>query len=260
MEQAVEGQTVADMANQMMEMRQLLLAQQQEMNALREQLARQNQVPPVEGELAHGNAPVPEDPLAAGDQNVQGLPPAPIAPIVVERQNLQAVDDGRWVSILERFRRMKAPEFNGSTDPIEADNWLIDVQVILNLMKLNDQEKVMCASYMLKKEARRWWQTVELKRDASLMTWQDFVEEFNERYFNLDNMAAQEDEFNSFRQGNLSVIDAVQKFKQLARLCPHMVTTEREEVRRMMKMFRTDLAVVISGGGRPPTTVEDCVG
>jgi len=39
-----------------------------------------------------------------------------------------------------------------------------------------------------------------------------------------------------------------------------MVTPEREEVRRMMKMFRTDLAVVISGGGRPPVTVEDCVG
>ena len=114
-------------------------------------------------------------------------------------------------------------------------------------MRLNDQEKVLCASYMPKKEARRWWQTVELKRNVDDMTWQDFIEEFNERYFNLDNMATQEDEFNNFRQGNLSVVDAVQNFKQLARLCPHMVTSEREEVRRMMKMFRTDLAVVISG-------------
>jgi len=49
---------------------------------------------------------------------------------------------------------MKAPEFHGFTDPIEADNWLTDVQVDLNLMRLNDQEKVLCASYMLKKEAR----------------------------------------------------------------------------------------------------------
>lgn len=104
---------------------------------------------------------------------------------------------------------MKAPEFHGSTDPIEADNWLTDVQVDLNLMRLNDQEKVLCASYMLKKEARRWWQTVELKRNVDEMTWQDFIEEFKERYFNLDNMAAQKDEFNNFRQGNLSVVDAM---------------------------------------------------
>lgn len=56
------------------------------------------------------------------------------------------------------------------------------------------------------------------------------------------------------------MVDAVQKFKQLARLCLHMVTSERDEVMRMMKMFRTDLVIVISGRGRPPTIVEDCVG
>ena len=88
------------------------------------------------------------------------------------------------------FHRMKAPTFHGSTNPIEANNWLNDVQVILSLMTLNDQQKVLCASYMLKKEARRRWQTVELRKDINLMTWQDFIEELNEKYFNLDNMAA----------------------------------------------------------------------
>ncbi|GMN63547.1 hypothetical protein TIFTF001_032632 [Ficus carica] len=29
--------------------------------------------------------------------------------------------------LYERFRRMKAPEFEGPTDPIAADNWLIDI-------------------------------------------------------------------------------------------------------------------------------------
>ena len=29
--------------------------------------------------------------------------------------------------LYERFRGMKAPEFEGPTDSIEADNWLIDI-------------------------------------------------------------------------------------------------------------------------------------
>ncbi|GMN20337.1 hypothetical protein TIFTF001_047077 [Ficus carica] len=46
-----------------------------------------------------------------------------------------------------------------------------------------------------------------------------------------------------FRQGNLSVAEAVKKFEQLARLCPHLISSERDKVRRMMRMFRSNLAV-----------------
>ncbi|GMN51152.1 hypothetical protein TIFTF001_020298 [Ficus carica] len=37
--------------------------------------------------------------------------------------------------------------------------------------------------------------------------------------------------------------EAVKKFEQLARLCPHLISSERDKVRRMMRMFRSDLAV-----------------
>ncbi|GMN65863.1 hypothetical protein TIFTF001_034929 [Ficus carica] len=62
-----------------------------------------------------------------------------------------------------------------------------------------------------------------------------------------------------FRQGNLSVAEAVKKFEQLARLYPHLISFERDKVRRMMRMFRSDLAVVISSGPHPPLTVAECV-
>ncbi|GMN65199.1 hypothetical protein TIFTF001_034261 [Ficus carica] len=72
-------------------------------------------------------------------------------------------------------------------------------------------------------------------------------------------MEAQQDEFNSFRQRNLSVAEAVKKFKQLARLCPHLISFERDKVRRMMMMFHSDLEVVISSGPYPLTIVAECV-
>ena len=57
----------------------------------------------------------------------------------------------------------------------------------------------------------------------------------------------------------MTVMEAVKKFEQLARLCPELVPNEKEKVRRMMKMFRTDISKQVSAGSNPPTLVSDCV-
>ncbi|GMN74217.1 hypothetical protein TIFTF001_052334 [Ficus carica] len=61
-------------------------------------------------------------------------------------------------------------------------------------------------------------------------------------YYNREILAAQQDEFNSMKQGSMTVLEAVKKFEQLARLCPELVPNETEKVRRMMKMFQTFIA------------------
>ncbi|GMN22076.1 hypothetical protein TIFTF001_050179 [Ficus carica] len=226
--------------------------------AIRAQLAQRNQGPPdVEVPPAPVNRPaapeipdvdpvIPENPIA---------PEVPVAPVAVPPAPRVRTPE----ELYDSFRRMKAPEFEGSTNPIDTDNWLIDLQVILNFLRLSDQEKILCASFVLKKDARLWWETVQIRWDVTQMTWEDFVNEFKEKYFNIEDMEAQQDELSNFRQGNLSVAEAVQKFEQLARLCPHLFSSERDRVRKMMKMFRSDLAVVINSGPYPPTTVADCV-
>ncbi|GMN64085.1 hypothetical protein TIFTF001_033165 [Ficus carica] len=262
-----------DLAAQMNELRQMMLAQQQEIGGLRAQLAQQNQgLPDAREPPAPMNQPaapkIPNvDPVipecwknwirAHLDPNTENpiAPGVPVAPVAVPPAPLVRTSE----ELYDKFRRMKAPEFEGSTNPIEADNWLIDLQVILNFLRLNDQEKVLYASFMLRKNARLWWEIVQIRRDVTQMTWEDFVDEFNEKYFNTEVMEAQQDEFNKFRQGNLSVAEAVKKFEQLARLCPHLISSKRDKVRRMMRMFRSDLAVIISSGPHPPITAAECV-
>ncbi|GMN30449.1 hypothetical protein TIFTF001_049620 [Ficus carica] len=97
---------------------------------------------------------------------------------------------------------------------------------LLNFMDLTDNEKVKCASYCLMDDARIW-----------------------EHY----------DEFNNFRQGNLSVTEAVKRFNQLARLCPHMVPNEQERLRRMIGMLKPEIAVIVDSGTALPTTTAECV-
>ncbi|GMN64089.1 hypothetical protein TIFTF001_033162 [Ficus carica] len=91
------------------------------------------------------------------------------------------------------------------------------------------------------------------------MSWQDFVTEFRSMYYNQEILAAQQDEFTNLRQGSMTVMEAVKKFEQLAHLCPELVPNEKEKVRRMMKMFRTDISKQVSAGSSLPTLVSDCI-
>ncbi|GMN27490.1 hypothetical protein TIFTF001_041042 [Ficus carica] len=233
-----------DLATVVANLQRQLLEQQQETNRLREQLAQINQRPQA-NEVPPQNVRVPPVP----DVQPEVQPEVPIAPVGVQ-VNLPPV---REDLLYERFRRMKAPEFEGPTDPIASDNWLIDIQVILDFMRLTEQENVICASFALKKDARHWWMTVQMRRDVTTMSWQDFVSEFRTMYFNREILAAQQDEFTSLRQGTMTVMEAINKFEQLARLCPELVPGETEKVRLMMKMFRSDIAKQVSAGDSPPT-------
>ncbi|KAL5556706.1 hypothetical protein UlMin_038942 [Ulmus minor] len=109
------------------------------------------------------------------------------------------------------------------------------------------EERMMCASYMLKRDARHWWGAVKLRRDVGIMTWNDFVGEFNHKYYNPTALRAQQNEFLNLKQGNMTVMEAVRKFEQLV----------QERLRRMMDMFRPNIALAIESGGGPPTTVAD---
>ncbi|KAL5561904.1 hypothetical protein UlMin_031651 [Ulmus minor] len=154
---------------------------------------------------------------------------------------------------------MKPAEFVGSLDPLEVEEWLRSIETILEFMELSDREKVMCASYMLRKDARYWWDSVKLRRNVHAMTWVEFVGEFNQKYYNQATMRAKQKEFLNLKQGNMTVIEAVTKFEQLARLCPSLVAIEEERTRKMMDMFCPDITLAIESGGSPPASVAECV-
>ncbi|GMN25361.1 hypothetical protein TIFTF001_056317 [Ficus carica] len=102
-----------DLANVVATLQRQLLEQQQETNRLREQMARLNQVPQANEVPLQDNPAPPVAPPAPGVR--QGVP-----------RNLEVplVPDGIQVNpplvredlLFERFRRMKAPEFEGTTD------------------------------------------------------------------------------------------------------------------------------------------------
>ncbi|KAL5549797.1 hypothetical protein UlMin_005028 [Ulmus minor] len=57
----------------------------------------------------------------------------------------------------------------------------------------------------------------------------------------------------------MTVAETVRKFERLAKLCPYLVPTEEQRVKRMLEMFRPDISLSVEGGSDPPTTTTDCI-
>ncbi|KAL5574031.1 hypothetical protein UlMin_023628 [Ulmus minor] len=126
-------------------------------------------------------------------------------------------------------------------------------------MRLNDHERVLCAIYMLRKNARFWWDVVKQTLNAEALVWEEFKAVFNCKYFHPTVLQGKVEEFNNLRQGNMSVTEAIKRFDQLARLVPHLVTDERERVRWMMRMFCPGIATITDAGDQGPQTVAECI-
>ena len=63
--------------------------------------------------------------------------------------------------MVERFRRQRPLIFLGSTDPIQADNWVRETELAFELMTCSETQKVIYASQMLRDNAMPWWDSTK---------------------------------------------------------------------------------------------------
>ena len=58
------------------------------------------------------------------------------------------------------------------------------IKKIFEFVQIEDEKKVKCIVYMLKKFARIWWEAVKKNQEWATMTWVEFLREFNSKYYN----------------------------------------------------------------------------
>ena len=52
-------------------------------------------------------------------------------------------------------------------------------------MRVVGSERVACASYMFREDARIWWDVVTQRKNVAVMTWEEFRNIFNEKYYGV---------------------------------------------------------------------------
>ena len=82
---------------------------------------------------------------------------------LVERQARAAEINGQGQSSSSRgcsfddFKKLGPPYFSGTSDPTEAENWILKMEKFFDVIDCSDEPKASYAAFMLDKEADNWW-------------------------------------------------------------------------------------------------------
>ena len=178
--------------------------------------------------------PPPVGDLAQAINNQTLILEAMANAIVNKRPREQTMNDK-----LTAFLRTKTPTFAGSSNPLEADDWLCVIERKLEPFECQDRDKVLLATHQLTGTALAWWENYcAAAEDTTTITWNEFVKEFRRYHIPAATIKRKADEFRTLQQGSMSVEEYTYQFMELAHYAPEEV--DKDE--RKQDMFKKGLS------------------
>ncbi|XP_075521392.1 uncharacterized protein LOC142554614 [Primulina tabacum] len=136
---------------------------------------------------------------------------------------------------------MKPPEFDGSTDPMVALEWVKAVEAIYDYLQFEDKDRFSCAIFLLTKTARTWWDATKVSINVSALKWQEFKDLFYDKYFPRDFQSQKVKEFLELRQGNMSMQEYILKFEEGCQFAPYLASNDIEKGEHFLRGVRDQI-------------------
>ncbi|XP_011627165.1 uncharacterized protein LOC105421435 [Amborella trichopoda] len=145
--------------------------------------------------------------------------------------------------LIERFRRLAPPTFLGHGGVEKAERWKRQVEKIFEVLHCSDEQKVRLGAIMLEGDAEHRWGLVKQSWEKSgiEVTWENFLEAFNEKYFPDLVRERMDVEFIEQQQGGLFVEQYAAKFAKLSRYAPHIINTEARKGSKFERGLRPEI-------------------
>ena len=140
-------------------------------------------------------------------------------------------------SKLGEFMRTKPSVFDGtSTEPMEADDWLKEMERKLNLAGCGAEDKVNYAAHQLKGTAADLWDNYCAAHDnPTEIRWTEFASTFRANHIPAGVIELRRKEFLNLKQEKMTVAEYHSRFTQLARYAPNDVKTDADKIWRFMQ-------------------------
>ena len=117
---------------------------------------------------------------------------------------------------LAEFLRTQPPTFSRSEDPLDADDWLRQIERNLDIAQCQDREKALFASHQLRGAALSWWENFRAMQPAGhTVTWEEFRTAFRRSHIPAGVMKLKKKEFLALKQGRKTVTEYLYEFNHL---------------------------------------------
>ncbi|PWA55069.1 reverse transcriptase domain-containing protein [Artemisia annua] len=136
------------------------------------------------------------------------------------------------------FSACKPVDFDGNGGAIAYTRWVEKMESVINISECADHQKIKYAACSLTGKALTWWNTqIQARgREAAIrMSWDDFKALLKEEYCPDNEMQKLEHEFYHHAMVGAGHTAYTDRFHELARLIPHMVTLESKRIERSME-------------------------
>ena len=119
---------------------------------------------------------------------------------------------------LSDFQSTRPRPFASASEPMDAEDWLRDIERKLNTGGCIDEEKLRYAAYLLSGPATAWWESMfAIQTLGTTITWEQFKEKFRETHVPESIMELKRWEFENLRQNDTPVLRYVRDFSILSR-------------------------------------------
>ena len=146
------------------------------------------------------------------------------------RSNGQGKSSSTRGSSFDDFKKLGHPYFSSTSDPIEAEAWIMKIEKFLDVIDCSEKQKASYVAFMLDKEANHWWHmTKRLLEDQGPIVWSQLREAFYKKYFHDSVQQKKVGEFVRLEHGNLNMAQYEAKFTELSRFVPQLIDTEEKK-------------------------------
>ena len=135
----------------------------------------------------------------------------------------------------KEFTSCKPIEFNGKGGALAYTRWVEKMESVIDISNCAIHQRVKYSACLLSEKALTWWnmQIQARTREAVVgMTWDDFKGLLKEEYCPVNEMQKLEDEFWHHFMVGAGHATYTDRFHELAKLVPHLVTPESKRIQR----------------------------
>ncbi|GJU91058.1 reverse transcriptase domain-containing protein [Tanacetum coccineum] len=169
-------------------------------------------------------------------------------------------NDGNNGCSFKTFQSCNPKEYDGKGGAIALTRWIEKMENVIDNSGCAENQKVRYATSSLVNKALTWWNTQCQARGrvaAMALSWNDFKALMVEEFCPSNEMEKLENEFWNHKMVGANHAAYTDRFHELAKLVPHLVTPESSRIKRYIAGLAPEIRGMLQA--TQPTTIQTAI-